>query len=104
MAVGAPPELWLYYSTNLIRAENVDRLEKVWRRAAAAGYSRVLLSDSKFARLDKQPPEYFRNVARVRKIAGDLHLQLVPAVFSVGYSNDLLSNDPNLAEGLPVKR
>ncbi len=26
----------------------------------------------------------------------------MPAVFAVGYSNDLLSNDPNLAEGLPA--
>jgi len=30
-------------------------------------------------------------------------LRLVPAVFPVGYSNELLAQNPNLAEGLPVR-
>jgi len=46
---------------------------------------------------------YFDHVERAKKLAAELKLTLVPAVFSVGYSNDLLSNDPNLAEGLPVR-
>ena len=41
--------------------------------------------------------------SRVKKVAADLKMEIIPAVFPIGYSNDLLSNDPNLAEGLPVK-
>ena len=96
------PQLWLYCPTNLLPPENVDKLEVLWKRAAAAGYTHVLLQDSKFSRLDEMPPGYFANVARLREIAVADGLTIIPAVFPIGYSNDLLSNDPNLAEGLPV--
>src|SRR5207249_6599 len=100
------PALWFYYPTNLQIDQNVSRLEPIWRRAAVAGYSRVLLSDSKFARLgDLQGNEkrYFANIDRVKHVAAELSLEIVPAVFDIGYSNNLLWHDPNLAEGLPVK-
>lgn len=97
------PDLWLYCPMNLLPDQNVDKLEQLWRRAAAAGYNHVLLADSKFNRLTSMPKSYFHNCDRVKQIARELHIQIVPAEFDLGYSNDLLSNDPNLAEGLPVK-
>ena len=97
------PALWFYYPVNLLPKENLDRLEKVWRRAAAAQYSKVLLADSKFSRLGDLPREYFDNCHRVQQIARELHIEIIPAEFPIGYSNDILSQDPNLAEGLPVK-
>jgi len=99
----ASRQLWLYYPTNLLVDSNVDQLETIFRRAAKVGYSHVLIGDSKFANLDRMPKEYFRNVDRVKRIAGELHLQLVPSVFPMGWSNSLLYHDPNLAEGLPVR-
>jgi len=96
-------ELWLYYPVNLQVNENIDKLEPVWRRAKQAGYTHVMVADSKFAKLGDVPDNYFKNVERVKLIAGKLGLKLVPACFSIGYSNDLLWHDPNLAEGLPVK-
>lgn len=96
-------ELWLYYPTNLLVEKNVDRLQDTWTRAARAGYTHVMLADSKFARLaEMEGTAYFKHVERVKAIASTLKLKLVPALLSVGYSNDLLSRDPNLAEGLPV--
>jgi len=102
-AAEAPKELWLYYPTNLLVDKNVDKLQEIWTRAAKAGYTHVLLGDSKFSRLGMMDKHYFANVERAKRIAADLKLQIVPGLFSVGYSNDLLSQDPNLAEGLPVK-
>jgi hypothetical protein len=99
----APLELWLYYATNLLVDKNVDELEAIWRRAAAAGYSHVLLTDSKLAKLGDMDPRYFKNLERVKAIAGELELELTPALFGIGYSNDLLWHDANLAEGLPVR-
>jgi hypothetical protein len=96
-------ELWLYYPCNFQVAENVDKLEAVWSRAAKAGYTHVLVVDSKFAKLGDVPDNYFKNLSRAKEIAARLKLKLVPGLFSVGYSNDLLWHDPNLAEGLPVK-
>jgi hypothetical protein len=102
-AAEPPRDLWLYYPTNLLVDKNLDKAKDVWGRAAKAGYSHVLLSDSKFSRLAQMDKRYFANVERAKALAADLKLTLVPALFSVGYSNDLLSQDPNLAEGLPVK-
>jgi hypothetical protein len=99
----APPELWLYYSTNLWVEKNLEKLEEVWRRAARAGYTRILLADSKFAKLGDMDRRYFAHVERVKKLAAELNLEIVPALFHVGYSNGMLWHDPNLAEGLPVK-
>ena len=70
----APRQLWLYYPTNLMVDENVDKLEAIFRRAAAAGYSHVNITDSKFSTLDTMPPNYFHNVERVKHIAAELHL------------------------------
>lgn len=100
------PDLYLYYPTNLLVDRNVDQIQDIWKRAADAGYSRVVLADSKLVRLGKlegSEKHYMANVARVKAIAQRLHLQIIPAVFPVGYSNDLLFHDPNLAEGLPVR-
>ena len=101
-----PRELWLYYPVNLQVEQNVVALEKVWLRAAAAGYTQVMLTDSKFARLGDlggMEKTYFNNVERVKRLAAELKLQLVPTLFHIGWSNNMLWHNPNLAEGLPVK-
>jgi len=106
LAAAQPMQLWLYCPTNLQVTQNVDKLESIWRRAAKAGYTHVLLSDSKFAKLGElggMERVYFANVERVKKTAAELKLEIVPALFSIGYSNSMLWHDPNLAEGLPVK-
>jgi hypothetical protein len=102
-AAEPPRQLWLYCPVNLAVDKNIDKLHDLWTRAAAAGYTHILLADSKFSRLGAMDKHYFANIERAKKLAADLKLNLVPALFQIGYSNDLLSNDPNLAEGLPVK-
>ena len=103
-AVRAEPlERWVYAPVNHLVPEQIDRLERLMERGKAAGYSHFLLADSKFSRLGQMEERYFKNIDRVKRKASELGLKLVPAVFPVGYSNDMLWNDPNLAEGLPVK-
>lgn len=94
---------WLYSPTNLQVDENVATLDALWRRAARAGYTHVLLADSKLAKLADVPARYFKNVERAKAIAAELKLEVVPALFHIGYSNSMLWHDPNLAEGLPVE-
>ena len=96
-------EQWLYCAQNLWVDKNIDELESLWPRAAKAGYTHVLLTDSKFAKLGDMDARYFRNLERVKKIAAAAGLEIVPALFPVGYSNDLLWHDPNLIEALPVR-
>ncbi len=104
--IDGPMQLWIYCPTNLMVDANVQKLRQLWTRAAAAGYTHVLLADSKFGRLHADgalPAKYFDNVRQVKRIAAECGLTLVPSLFDVGYSESLLFNDPNLAEGLPVK-
>lgn len=103
LSSSAAYERWLYTPTNLLVDKNVDELEELYRRAAKAGYTHVLLADSKFSKLGDMDPRYFKNVERVKKFAAELHLEIVPTLFSIGYSNDLLWHDPNLIEGLPAR-
>jgi hypothetical protein len=93
---------WLYAPTNLLVDANIDRNLALYQRAAKAGYNGIVLGDSKFMRWDMLPKEYLKNVRRTREACRKLKLDLVACVCPIGYSNDLLSRDPNLAEGLPV--
>lgn len=96
-------ERWIYCSTNLLNDKNVDDLGALFQRAEASGYNGVLLNDWKFGKLNEMDAHYFANVARVKTLAAQHKLRVVPALFPVGYSDSILSQDPNLAEGLPVK-
>jgi len=96
-------QIFLYLQTNLLVDKNEQEAEELMQRAAKAGYTAVLLADSKFAKLGDMDKRYFANIDRIKKAAADLHLDIVPTVFPIGYSDAILWHDPNLAEGLPVK-
>jgi len=99
----ADKERWVYIPGNLQVDAQADKTIVLLERAKAAGYTHALLADSKFARLGTVPDHYFTNARRVKDAAGKLGIQLIPAVFPIGYSNSMLYHDPNLAEGLPVR-
>src|SRR5437660_10977724 len=94
---------WVYCPTNLLVDKNADEVIALINRAAKAGYNGMLLSDSKSSRLGEMDARYFRKVERAKKAAAAAKVQIVPAVFPIGYSEALLSHDPNLAEGLAVR-
>jgi hypothetical protein len=98
-----PLQRWLYLSQNLWPEENVPKIEQLFRRAAKAGYTHVLLADSKFGKLGDMDERYFRHVERVKSLARELNMEIIPALFPIGYSNDILWHDPNLIEALPVR-
>ncbi len=96
-------ELWIYSQTNLLVPDEVKRIEDLMQRGKACGYTHMIIADSKFSRLGELDERYYKNVERIQKKAAELQLVLVPTVCSVGYSNDILSLNPNLAEALPVR-
>ena len=82
-------EQLIYYSTNLAVDKNVDALEAVMARGSRAGYTGIVLADSKFGRLGDMGQHYFQNIDRVKKAAAANHLQIIPCVFPIGYSESL---------------
>jgi hypothetical protein len=94
---------WFYAQMNLQVEKNADELVALIERAGRAGYNGVVLADFKLNILDRVPAHYFKNLARVQKAARAAGVEIIPAVFPVGYASGILIHDPNLAEGLPVK-
>lgn len=101
--LAATLERWVYVQVNLLVPEEVQRLEALMRRAQPLGFGHFVLADPKFSRISEMDRRYRDHVQRVRKLAAELGIEIVPAIFPVGYSNSLLWHDPNLAEGLPVR-
>ena len=95
------PERWVYVSHNFAAEKNCDEVIGWLQRAAKAGYTHVLVVDCKFMRWNEvKRPDYDNNLKRVRKACRDLGLKVIACGGAQG--TDLLSNDPNLAEGQPV--
>ena len=93
--------VWLF-GWGLGRDEDVTQISAILRRAAQFGYNGAVLSAG-LDTLCKRDADYFRRLEQVRQTCQQLNLELIPAVFSVGYGGGILSHDRNLAEGLPVK-
>jgi hypothetical protein len=102
---GAPrfADRWVWVMSNLLVDQQAEFVSGLIERAAGAGYTGIVLADYKLNFLDRMPPSYFKNVARVQAAAAKHQMEIIPCVFPIGYSNGLLANDVNLAEGLPVQ-
>ncbi len=96
-------ERWVYTPFDLRHEKNVAKVEGIMRRAAKVGYNTIALEDPNFGKLPLMDASYFRNLERVKDASRELGLDIVPAVFQLGHSENLLAQDPNLAEGLPVR-
>ena len=94
---------WVYAPCNFQVDARVDELLALAQRAKDAGYNGLLIADSKFGRLKDRPQNYYANLARLRRTAEELGIDIIPCVCPVGYSNNILQNNPNLAEGIPVR-
>ena len=94
--------LWLYWHTGLISDENVTKTVEMIQRMKKAGYTGVALLDNKLQRPGEQTPQFVENVKKVRQACTDAGLDLVAACLPLGYANDILAANPNLAAAMPV--
>src|SRR5208337_1710239 len=76
---------WFYASHNLLVEKQVDILVGLIERAGKAGYNGVVLADFKFNILDRMPPNYFKNVERVKQAVAAAKIEIIPCVFPIGY-------------------
>ena len=53
----------------------------------------MVLADYKLNVLDRVPKHYFANAERVKKAARDNKIEIIPAVFPVGYSAGILAHE-----------
>lgn len=104
-AMAAPYEdrfVWVF-GWSLNRDSDVAAVTRVIEEGARHQLNGAVVSfglDS----LCRKPPEFFRRLDEVKAVCERNHVDLIPAVFSVGYGGGALSHDRNLAEGLPVEK
>ena len=97
-----PPQRWMWLMTNLLTDEGYGGAVKLMQRSAKAGYTGIAVYDSKFAKA-KFYPGHGARLRDFRKACDEAKMQLIVGVTPMGYADELLANDPNLAEGMPVR-
>jgi hypothetical protein len=95
------PYRWVYCTRSLRSDAEVDQIREILRTAAAHGINGMVLSAG-LDRLERQKPDYIERIRKVKAICDELHIELIPQIFSAGYGSGVLAFDRNLAEGLPV--
>lgn len=104
LAQNAPAKhRWFYLQTNFATDANVTHAQELLKRAKAAGYNGMVVTDTKFDFLDRVPLHYFQNVEAVKATAREMGIGIYPVVCNAGYEGGVLSQDPQLAEAISVK-
>jgi len=80
----------------------VAELSKVLETASRSGLNGAMLS-SGLDSFCKQSPDYFRRLEELRKTSDRPGMEIIPAIFSVGYSGGVFSHNRHLAEGVSVE-
>ena len=97
------PYRWSWvFGWSLNRDSDVEDIRQIADTAAAHGLNGLVLS-ANLDMLDLLDQDYFRRLSEVKNICDSLDLEIIPAVFSVGYGGGILSHNRNMAEGLPVR-
>lgn len=103
-ALAAPyPDRWVWiFGWNLSKDSDVAEISEVLDTASRHGLNGAVLSAG-LDTLCKKSADYFRRLEAVQAACARNKLELIPAVFSVGYGGAALAHDRHLAEGLPVE-
>ncbi len=101
-AAETPPRRWVWiFGYSVHRDADRPAILQLVERAAAAGANGIVLDG--LDTLCRAKPSAIASIERLRAACEERGLDLVPAVFSIGYGGWALAHDPHLAEGLPVK-
>ena len=97
---GEIQDRFLYVACGLSGDRQIDETIALVRRAARQGFNGVVLQgDIQYAWLASAHD--LRNLARLKAACDEVGMDLIPAIWSIGYGAMLWAN-PNLAAGLPV--
>ncbi len=96
------PNRWVFVFLGLASDAEVEQIREIAGTASAHGLNGMVLTGG-LDSLDRQDAAYFQRLDRVRQIAAENSLEIIPTLFSAGYGGSVLARNPNLAEGLPVK-
>jgi len=96
------PYRWVYVSRSLRADSDVRDINDIVKTASEHGINGMLLAAG-LDRLNLQRAEYFRRLEQVKQICRKYNVEIIPAIFNVGYASSILAHDKNLAAGIIVK-
>jgi len=96
------PHRWVFVSRSLRSDKDVTDIGRIVQTAAAHGLTGMVLSAG-LDRLDRQPPDYFDRLGRVKAMCRQGKIEIIPNIFSVGYGGSVLAHNRNLAAAIPVR-
>jgi hypothetical protein len=92
--------VWVF-GWGLNQDRDVAEISQLLETAAQHGLNGAVVSVG-LDTLCQKSPAYFRRLEAVQAACAQRRLELIPAIFSIGYGGAALAHDRNLAEGLPV--
>jgi hypothetical protein len=106
-APSATPELFFLLMNQKMNATyDLDAVDALFQRGAAAGYDGVVLYDTNLEALGSSHlrNDYLPNLRRVIASAQQHNLTLVPQIYSFGHSMGMVFYDIELAEPTPARK
>jgi len=103
--LGAPRlyrDRWVYVGTDFGTDQELSRVESIARTASEHGVNGMLLSAG-FDGMDLKSPESLQRLVRLKQTCDQLHVEIIPTGFGVGYGGGVMAHDKNLAAGQPVR-
>lgn len=95
------PDRWVYVGRSFSTDQHVEEVREIARTASEHGLTAIVLSG--MDRISRGSPEYLERLRKVKTIADQYHLEIIPSGFNTGYGGAILDHDKNLAEGMLVK-
>ena len=95
------PNRWVYVSRSFKSDKDVEEVREIARTASEHGLTAIVLSG--MDRISLGSPEYLERLRKVKTIADQYHLEIIPSGFNIGYGGAILDHNKNLAEGMLVK-
>jgi hypothetical protein len=96
------PVRWIFSQHNLLVGNSLAALRSISDTMAAYKLNGIQQNDFKYNILQMMIPRYFNNVDTLKWDLVGKNIAVIPGVANIGWSDGILYNDPNLAEGLPA--
>lgn len=91
---------WIFSQHNLLVNSSVSALRAIADTMAAFKLNGIQQNDFKYSILQTQGSNYFANVDSLKAGCVPNNVEIIPGVVGLGWSDGILYNDPNLAEGV----
>src|ERR1039458_2316774 len=84
------PNRWVYVSRSFSTDQHVEEVREIARTASEHGLTAIVLSG--MDRISLGSPEYLERLHKVKTIADQFHLEIIPSGFNIGYGGAILDH------------